>query len=255
MPYDFCFRFSDKLKTEKTAIYYLGYYYNTEQLDIEICKGRDVIETSPGTDTWDIFYNHATFEEILQYVIGSPNDEIYDRKVSFKKGELGAIERTKIALQIIRESPLTLLTGSGRVFAEELVMTLRTARWSTNKQEATEALNLLKDHLLPKRIGGRMPLPSNIDAVKAVMDKLALYLSRKCKKMIERYTRTEGGELNEYEYQHLSLWAREQRELRISCLPQNELSTLVFRPKTYIQDLLEKYFRTSIKTIKRSQKS
>lgn len=156
-------------------------------------------------------------------------------------------ERTRLALQIVRDSPAML---GGEEFLLELIKALEKARWSTDRAESERALNLLKDHLLPLRPGGRIPLPPNIQAVKAVLEALAKHLSEKCRSVIPDGV-SKGAVYEEY-LDDLTEWAKVNKEFRLSRLPREALKMLILKPKTYVKDLLEARFHSSIKTVRRN---
>lgn len=200
-------------------------------------------------DAWDVFYRHATFNEILGSIDPDGGDSVLLKMCKFEAcGEEDA-EKVKLALQIIRDDPKWLLHEE---VALKLMETMEQARWSTDRREAMKALSLLKDHLLPTRPGGKIPLPPNIEAIRAIMEALAKDLSTKCKGgMIGTYLER-GNEIDEPLYEDLLAWAKEKSEFRVNRLSRHELNTLIFKPKTFVNDLLERHFRSSIKTMSRN---
>jgi hypothetical protein len=200
-------------------------------------------------DAWEVFYRHATFDEILGSIDPDGGDSVLLKMCKFEACGEEDDEKVKHALQIIRDDPKWLLHEE---IALKLMETLEKARWSTDRKEATKALGLLKDHLLPTRPGGKIPLPPNIEGIRAVMEALAKDLSTRCKDGAFRGFLYRGEEIDENLYDELTEWAKKNREFRVSRLSRQELNTLILKPKTFVNDLLERHFRSSIKTMSRN---
>jgi len=257
---------------EPEVFYAATYNHSTGRLDVNVLAEDDDPEAKPGTlnirsndgdttlaldgvedamryeplegDAWETFYKHATLEEILDSVAPDGGDSVsamMDRFYSCAEGE----EKTSLALRIIRDSFGML---GGEEFLLELIKTLEKARWSTDRDESVMAINLLKDHLLPVRPGGRIPLPPNIQAVKAILEALAKHFSERCRSVIP--DGVSRGAVSEEYLDDLTEWASVNKEFRLSRLPREELNMLILKPMTYIKNLLEARFHSSIKTVR-----
>lgn len=257
--------------------YSAAYTHSTGRLDVNVLTVDNDPEATPGTlhirshegdtttvvegldsamryeplagDAWDVFYRHATFNEILDSIAPDGGDSVLVKVCRFEACN-DDDEKAKLALQIIRDDPKWLLNEK---VAVELIETLEKARWSTDRKEATEAMRLLKEHLLPVRHGGRIPLPPNINSIKAILEALSKHLSERCRVGIDAIDAglERGKGFNDYLYRGLYKWAEENNEFRISRLPRNELNSLILKPKAYANDLLKARLRTSVKTIRR----
>lgn len=106
-------------------------------------------------DALEVFYRHATFDEILKSIDPDGGDSVLVKMHKFDSCT-EKNEKVKLALQIIRDSPKLLLDEK---IAVELIKTLEKARWGANKAESELALNLLKDHLMPMRPGEKSRYP------------------------------------------------------------------------------------------------
>ncbi len=196
-----------------------------------------------------MFYRHATFNEILDSIAPDCGDSVLVKMCRFEACNDDG-EKDKLALQIIRDSPKWLMHEA---IAFHAIKVFETARWSTDRKEAAEAVRLLKEHLMPVCHGGRIPLPPNINAIKAVLEALSKHLSERCRVGIDAIDAglERGKGFNDYLYRGLYRWAEENKEFRISRLPRNELNALILRPKAYANDLLKARLRSSAKTIRR----
>lgn len=208
------------------------------------------------TDGWDIFYKHATFKEIFTIPNHCPGAEVLKRLRTMERGEGNQDELT---LEIIRDMP-SLLNHDD--FLSKLKDILHTAaRWG-KKVNRDRAKNLLNNFLIPKQ--RKAPTPPQLGVIKELTKALADYLSQKCKDALKSFgngrhglelQKSDNGERllgkEEEEYEYLKNWARENSEFRISRLSLNDLSSLIFRPHTYADDLLMGHFDVSSKTMRR----
>lgn len=221
-----------------------------------------------------MFYNHCTFEEILE----ATNDRIrhHNRTVipitskfpgdfhdlqRITKGawEEASLDYQKQVLKLIRDYPYSLYAGD--VPVNILVHTLDTARWSLDKEKAREARYLLEDYLLPNYKEYKTnALPSNtvLRLSRTLLIHLAKRLSEECKQSVKEYMQDEGVTnseiLDEWQdcYDYILNWSR-QNNGRIYLIANKSeilLKSLLTHPADYVNNLIAEYFQISLRTLK-----
>lgn len=219
-------------------------------------------------NSWDIFYKNAYLDGILFNLSGKyflrdiegweASDALEDLKDEHgvtAKGRGKWIEKDivgtdKKLLQLIREKPMVLHAG---LILDRLIDILTIARFEVDKEKKKEALLLLKKHLIPsdKNWKNRLVLEINYNLAIELMKRLAEYLSKKCKTALKKqgYYPEDLGRIKDA-YTDIIEWATNEREWRISGLPEHRLELLINYPATKFLDDLFKDKLPSYKTLK-----
>jgi hypothetical protein len=158
-------------------------------------------------------------------------------------------DKTILALQIIRDWPLSLLDKN---IARELIRLLDIIRWGTDKNIVAHAKEVLIENLIFKRPGGKVPFPTNIKLVREVLKELSKSLSSTIKDYVKNHLsiEIENQEELDVEIQEKIIdWAEKQSDHRYSRLTLNELRRLYFTPTEYIDCLLINHFGTTKRTL------
>lgn len=226
------------------------------------------IKLFKGNSAWNLFFEHATFREILSPYLF--NDEFYSREGLSpvpKSPDLPSIKDeaeqwsaylkyAEQMLKSIRDDPRILSCNNmtPNPASETLIIILKTARWERDKIKAKQAINLLKDFLIPSSPGGkRRPLPpSKILKLKIELSKkLARHLSDKCKKAVD-YPLKENKNpiLDKDAYKDL---LKKIPDERIKTLKREDLSLLIFKPAKFSEKYIEDYYKVSRKTMRRDK--
>lgn len=226
--------------------------------------------SSTGGKAWDLFYNYATFDGILNITEHSQHFEVYNYKnfakepecpdiltIFKKEGEKAVEDAISIykrkMLEAIRDNPSLLEGGEFNVRRNTLIKVLKTARWSVGKEKAGEAREMLNKYLIPKKIGGnkkgRLPQPM-FDMVIKLTVKLSEHLSKKYKCNLVYTRRNIKKEEELCKYNNFISWAKNS-EKRMCNLSSGELKLLICSPSTFATNLVQKHFKVSTKTAKK----
>ncbi len=241
-------------------------------------------------NSWEVFNNHAHFKSILyglligyympEFMMPEFSEEEINQTVGKKDfgANIGKVAEVKSfsdtntdrmlkttlffyseppdypkLLSMVRDDPYLLFNKKvlGR-FIDILI----DARYSRDAKSLDCAKKLLSDYLISKNKGGRKSHPTGVHLELAInlLKLLARSLSKKCRSEKDCYTERQGERLDVENYKEIKQWAEQNHELRISKLSLESLSTLIFKPAKYAEDLVETYLNTSIKTVSRITK-
>jgi len=214
-----------------------------------------------GKKAWELFFKYAAFEEILtsyprpHFYFEKSNAVIPETPDLFslktdKERHMANLDYKKQVLHAIRENP-SVLSCMGMRYnkATEILMeVLNTAR-STNKKDADEARELLKDYLIPTNPGGKIPLPPKgvLNLISELTSKLASHLSKTCRESLNYPL--ERATLNDDAYADI---IKKILDDRIKSLSKKELTLLFFKPAEFANKQIESYFKISKSTRIRS---
>lgn len=216
-------------------------------------------------DAWEIFYEHATFNEILEsteeHSIDMPKDTFYETRERVTYGEFKAqlSEYYKRVLQAARNNPEIPLISDK--LGSALLHFLKIARYSIDRKKANEARNVIKDCLLPDfKKHRRYALPSSeiFRLMRRLLIKLATHLSAKCKSALKEYINdehlTNRDIRNEWKgcYHHILTWSQENDGRIYEIADESERSTksLIITPSSYVNSAIATYYQISIRTLK-----
>ena len=242
--------------------------------------------------SWKLFYDNATFEEIMtpdsRTIFDKPRydlresveflpsypciDSIISNKACKYKTCPEEINYTPISkcshyynyckkwLHATRDNQdyfihrLKKDTG----FDEAMTIFMRVlyaARWNIDKKERETARNLLLDHLIPLHVDhktGLLPHYKILIPMREIIYRLASNLSKKCK---DEYLK--GEDLHDPDtMKYLISWA-EENDLRIFNIASESKETimqLIRTPSDYANSLMAKHYNISIRTLKMSLK-
>lgn len=224
--------------TGEPFVSYRAYYANS----LKVIKIKTGEEISGGLQ---VFYDHATFVEILIAIkdIPPPDENfltlLYDPRFLNEKKFLNHI----------RDNPRLLLN---RDIAWMFITLMENAN-HYDKKIAREVTNLLKDHFIPLRHGGKRKIPAVTKYAREILIELATSLSKKCREeMIEVfYTGSKReGKLTDDDYEAITTHAKNIKDYRISVLSKDALEKLIFRPAAFVDGLLQCHLKVSERTLK-----
>lgn len=223
-------------------------------------------------EPWEVFYTHCSFEHII-VPISSPFC-VWGEKIGATSAEITRAigdGQSKIISKLIRKKPpnykamLNLIRDKPDVLHNERVRErfidiLKDAQDYSHREESERLKALLKDHLIPKNPKGKKAFlsPAKCELAISLAKRLAGYLSKKCKDALENQGFNEKEDLrldNIEAYEALKKWALETHEYRISYLPQKtlppfyDLQTLILQPSMFVEKIIKKELRTTIKTL------
>jgi len=222
-------------------------------------------------DVWEIFHEHATFNEILKSqddhgvnCVTSPDvpkDTFHETHERFTIGEFIAhlSEYYKQVLQATRDKPeIMLITDEP---AQALHHFLKIARYSIDRKTAKDARNVIIDCLLPnfKKYKKRMlPSPEMLRAIRQLLLELANHLSDKCKTALKEYAKderlTKRDILDQWRdnYRHIQAWSQKKdgRIYEIASESNNSIKSLILTPPAYVNSVLETHYQICPRTRK-----
>ena len=189
-------------------------------------------------DPWKIFFKHATFNEILGHIEPGEGEKTQlEQAINAEKHN-----RPEEILELIRDQPFYLF-DERKVLT--LVRVLEEARWSSDKEEASNARTLLSKHLIPRRPRGKTPVRGSMNDAREIMIRLAKHLSQKYEQAgkhgLTKYGRKKTCEV-------IQSLTRESKEYRISNLTLENISALIFNPTKFVDAQIDDYFGVSKKT-------
>jgi hypothetical protein len=242
----FSFSFQDLQK----GFYYVASFSVPNTLTLKQIKNdqsnEDTLDLVDVADNpWDIFCQHATFENILS---GYDSDQ---------DGWLMASSDWKSEKQFLEnltDHPDLLRDESAK---EKLITIIKTAKDGL-PEKRRQAKDNLHFYLTPIHPGGKRNLPP-IKCIRYLLKRLATYLATKC----INYLKSEddyGGDLNlvlndewlEITYDAVQKWAAAQGEPRIAFMyPHEDLQLLITKPARFADQLIEKATGVSQRTLKR----
>lgn len=235
-------------------IYSATYYESTSQFEITtfVCTANIMVPIvgEKCKNPYEIFYTHCTFREILNSIGFFSDLPCWNEEEAIRHEKALHEEDERTVLELIAERPWLLREMKYLYIFEKVLIT---ARWSQDRKEAKAARNLLEKHFIPKRPGGKVPIPRGLNIPMKLIQDLAEHLSLKGKNVFDEFGNYERGQkkMSKNDYKILKNWAKEKKEFRISPLSLDDLSTLIFTPSTFVDDIMETYFKVSIKTISR----
>lgn len=248
----FYFTFSDK-QQEDTS-YDATYCLDNRRLEVHIWeliieekKEKSVRKLLAKHKGWQVFYDNASFEDILKEMRYKGNLTDYLEEINnIKKAE------EQDLLEQVGNAPCLLDDADIR---HRFIDIVKAARWGTAKKRKS-AIKLLESHFLPKHPKGRTPFPKPLELMPArtIMQLLAKHLSKRCKTALVE----EGYEIKDAmaddgwkdTYDILKKWAKNNED-RICSIPAEDLRTLISNPAVYADDRIEAHVNASIKTLKR----
>lgn len=222
---------------------YFGAYYDhqTGYLCVSIAGERESVN-----DPWEVFFKYASFGEILDEIKPLPTDRLFN---------LASVARNqhdvKSALQAIQIEPTYLLDKD---IAHLLSDVIRKARWSADRKERGENINLLKNYLIPKSPGGNAPLPTGWEYAHELLSELAGHLKSVCKSYVDvNLVRKRKDLVHPDDIETIIAAARQQGEWRISTLSCSAIDSLVRETKTFVYDLITTHLDVSLKKLSREK--
>lgn len=254
-------------KTSPPFPWYDGeFHYETKTLKIwehtgrrDPAGGRGVMggETILVNNPDEIFYNNATFDDILcalylprhlGYVATSELDTL---------AGLDDLHRLPpyYTCMLIASNPFVL--RDERV-VEHLIKIIRFASDGTlsERKQYKKAL----ENIIPRHYGGRVSEPLYIKHAKYLLEKLAAHLSKECRNTFPPLRKIELGKkklLDSWDVPHKVLGnstpyeylLEAAKEPRISSLKAEELKQLYDNPKKYAKSILEKRIGKTLRTL------
>lgn len=206
-------------------------------------------------NAWEVFYNNATFKEILT---SADNPHLNAEKLfpptypkpplppfdTFEAWEKAYLKYAKQMLTVIRDYPFALHSFDEAV--QPLAYILKIARYSINREKAKEARNLLRDYLLPSYTKHKITaLPSNkrLRLIRELLIHLAKHLSDKCKQSLSDWQDS---------YDDILAWSHENdgRIYEIANKSKSLVMRLLSKPSDFVNSTMCTYYRISLRTLK-----
>jgi len=227
-----------------------------------------------GKKAWDLFYKHATFDGIMRNICRSFSLNISDllemqsafdeereflntirEDISAASPRQDPLDEEREFLNTIRDNPFILRV---KKYINWFIGILLLSRYAIDREVKNRFKYLLSSNLIPKDQGGKKPLPSEIDLLIELLKKLAIHLSKKCKKILKDVgyiEKTDFNFKNKDAYKTLIKWAENNKEHRISMLSEKNLKTLILTPASvFVKNLIKSCLNVSPKTLNRRKK-
>ncbi|OGW44140.1 MAG: hypothetical protein A2132_06240 [Nitrospirae bacterium RBG_16_43_11] len=245
------------------------------------CKGEDVLLSQPHS----LQYNEysASAKELKTRM--TEDVKIHYEKMFSLYDPPTMRKSDKKLLSTIKDVPYLLYDKD---ILKRFIEIVTTARWNLDKSKSDMAKHYLDAYFLPKHGGGKRPLPNiNFNLAVKLVKKLSQHLSEKCRKVLTdnkvyiskddwKFTdetcdvcngkgsktvsfnkqtcrKCNGlGYVKSVSYDVLNKWIEKAVEYRLSSLPKESLSTLVLKPLSFANQLIEESLNISLKTLSRN---
>lgn len=244
-------------------------------------------------DAWKLFYDHATFEEIItptaETIFDKPKYDLrenvkilpdypctgfspfHDKKCKSTEcpEEINNTPISKCALyyeyckkwlQATRDNQdyfihrLQKATGFNETI-RVFMRVLHAARWHIDKEERETARNLLLDHLMPRHIVHKTGVLPHYKILIPMREVLCKLANHLSKKCKDEYLK--GEDLNDPNvWKELISWA-EENDLRIFNIASDSkeaIMQLIRTPTDYANSFMAKHYHISVRTLKTSLK-
>ncbi|MCX5806586.1 MAG: hypothetical protein NT010_11055 [Proteobacteria bacterium] len=191
-------------------------------------------------EAWQIFYDNATFDDILVAAVGENILDVMhreglpdfdDHKKWTDKKFLEELSRYPDWLQMIETGAL-----------DRFIFMMKTAGIA-NSKKAEQVCNNLKYYFIPKRPGGSKVYPVNLHGCYYLLKMLSKHISKKCNEFIKA-----GDNLDRQSFQEYT------DESRVTDISVYDLDILLSQPTQYAKKLLEKELYVSMESLKKELK-